>query len=65
MARILVWLLGVVFFVVGLHWIGQGTGTYTWPANPVMDNNIQWAWYGGAAALVGVAIMFYSRRLSR
>ena len=60
MLRLIVWLVGVVLFVTGLHWIGQGTGTYTWPDNPVMDNNITWAWYGGG---VGVAIMLLSRRL--
>ena len=55
---------GVVFFLLGLHWIGQGTGYFPWPRNPVMDNQIIWAWYGAASAAVGIAAILISRRRS-
>jgi uncharacterized membrane protein len=32
--------IGIVLFVYGLHWIGQGTGWLPWPANTVMDYNM-------------------------
>ncbi|MBV9891753.1 MAG: hypothetical protein JO090_12810 [Rhizobacter sp.] len=54
--------VGVLLVVLGLHWIGQGTGIFVWPANPVMDNHTEWAYYGGLAALVGVVLIWVSRR---
>jgi len=52
----------LVLIVLGLHWIGQGTGLFVWPSNPVMDNHPLWAWYGGMAALVGAGIAVYAQR---
>lgn len=55
-------IVGAILVLLGLHWIGQGTGTFIWPANPVMDNQIQWAYFGACAALAGVVLIWYSRR---
>jgi membrane protein DedA with SNARE-associated domain len=60
--KILLSAIGVLCVVLGLHWIGQGTGYFIWPSNPVMDNQIQWAYYGAIAVLVGVALLAVSRR---
>ena len=54
--------LGVLLVVLGLHWIGQGTGVFVWPANPVMDDHIEWAYYGGGAGIAGVLLIWLSRR---
>jgi hypothetical protein len=57
------WLLaGLVLVVLGLHWIGQGTGLFLWPSNPVMDHHLAWAVYGGLTAMAGVAVIAYARR---
>lgn len=55
-------IVGAILVLLGLHWIGQGTGTFIWPANPVMDNQIQWAYFGACAALAGVVLIWYSLR---
>ena len=60
--RVVMLLLGVAALVLGLHWIGQGTGTFIWPSNPVMDNHVEWAYYGIAAALAGLGLIWRSRR---
>ena len=30
-------ILGILIFIYGLHWIGQGTGWLPWPAGTVME----------------------------
>ena len=60
--KIVLLVAGVVLILLGLHWIGQGTGVVIWPANPAMDNHIAWAGYGAVAAIIGVAVMIYARR---
>lgn len=54
---------GVLLFVYGLHWIGQGTNILPWPAHTLMDGNIAFA-YGGAALCIGaLGLVWYSRRV--
>lgn len=60
--KIVLLLLGIAALLIGLHWIGQGTGLFVWPANPVMDNHIEWAYYGAAASIAGLALIWRSRR---
>jgi uncharacterized membrane protein len=60
--KIVLQVVGVLFLLFGLHWIGQGTGTFVWPANPVMDNHIGWAFIGGGAVVAGIIIVWYARR---
>jgi hypothetical protein len=55
-------LVGVLLVLLGLHWIGQGTGYFIWPANPVMDDHIAWAYYGGATAIAGLVAIWFARR---
>ena len=55
-------LFGCVAVLVGLLWIGQGTGTVRWPASSFMIDARQWAWYGLAVAIVGLGLIIHSRR---
>jgi uncharacterized membrane protein len=55
-------ILGILAFLVGLLWIGQGTGVVTWPQSSFMISQIQWAWYGVALAVVGVVLIWRGRR---
>ena len=56
-------ILGILIFVYGLHWIGQGTGWLPWPAGTVMDYNMAFTWYGlGLLVLAGGMIWFARRR---
>lgn len=61
MKRVLL-VLGVLLLLLGLHWIGQGTGYFIWPGNPVMNNHITWAYYGCSAAAAGLIAIWLSRR---
>lgn len=54
--------IGVLVMLGGLVWIGQGTGMLNWPANSLMIDQRPWAIRGVGLALVGVALILYSRR---
>ena len=53
---------GIVLLLVGLLWIGQGTGVFPYPARSFMINQSPWIWRGAALALVGAICMVWSRR---
>jgi hypothetical protein len=54
--------LGILALLIGLLWIGQGTGYVNWPQSSFMIRQIQWAWYGGALAVVGLVLLWRGRR---
>ncbi|HEY8336021.1 MAG TPA: hypothetical protein VIQ05_19705 [Tardiphaga sp.] len=54
--------LGLLAFLIGLLWIGQGAGYVNWPQSSFMIRQTQWAWYGAALAAVGLGLMALSRR---
>jgi len=54
--------VGFIAVLVGLLWIGQGTGYVRWPASSFMIDARVWAWYGVALAVVGVALIIHARR---
>jgi uncharacterized membrane protein len=54
--------LGILALLIGLVWIGQGTGHINWPPSSFMISQIQWAWYGAALAVVGVILIWRGRR---
>jgi uncharacterized membrane protein len=60
--RTLLLILGLLAFVVGLLWIGQGTGVINWPASSFMIRQIQWAGYGAALAGLGLVLIWRSKR---
>jgi hypothetical protein len=59
--KLLLTIFGVLLLLLGVHWIGQGTGYFPWPRNPVMDNQPAWIWYGAATAVVGIIVIRFSR----
>ncbi|MEO6382130.1 MAG: hypothetical protein ABIO35_09050 [Nitrobacter sp.] len=54
--------LGFLALLMGLLWIGQGTGYVNWPQSSFMIRQIQWAWYGAGLAAIGVVLIGLSRR---
>jgi hypothetical protein len=60
--RLVSLIIGALFLLIGLRWIGQGTGYFPWPRNPVMDNQIAWAYYGGIVVAIGLIIIWFPRR---
>jgi uncharacterized membrane protein len=53
---------GILAVLIGLLWIGQGTGVITWPQSSFMISQVRWAWYGAALAVVGVMLIWRGRR---
>lgn len=54
--------VGIVALLMGLLWIGQGTGVIMWPASsPMLDQRI-WAMWGVLLATAGVGCLVLSRR---
>jgi hypothetical protein len=53
---------GILAVLIGLLWIGQGTGLVAWPQSSFMISQMQWAWYGAALAVVGLILIWRGRR---
>jgi hypothetical protein len=59
--RTLFLILGILALLIGLLWIGQGTGTINWPQSSFMIKQIEWAYYGAALAIVGLILIWRGR----
>jgi hypothetical protein len=55
-------IVGLIALVIGLLWIGQGTGAIDWPRSSFMIRQIQWAGYGAALAALGLILIWQSKR---
>jgi len=60
--RKLLLIVGLLALAMGLLWIGQGTGTINWPQSSFMIKQLQWAGYGAALAVVGLILIWQSKR---
>lgn len=58
-------ILGSLALLVGLVWIGQGSGYFPYPASSFMINQTPWIYRGALLALLGVVILVLVRRSSR
>lgn len=54
--------IGVLAIILGLVWIGQGTGYFPYPASSFMIDQTPWAWRGAALAVAGVIVIILARR---
>jgi hypothetical protein len=61
--RILLSLLGVLMVLMGLVWIGQGSGVFPYPASSFMINQAPWIYYGIVLAVAGVIVFVVSRKI--
>ncbi|MFP6732635.1 MAG: hypothetical protein VB959_02195, partial [Rhodospirillales bacterium] len=52
---------GVIAVAFGLLFVGQGLGYIRWPSNSFMINDINWAYYGSAIAVLGVFLILRGR----
>jgi uncharacterized membrane protein len=60
--RPLLLILGILALLIGLLWIGQGTGTVNWPPSSFMIKQTEWAYYGAALAIVGLILLWRAKR---
>ena len=56
-------IVGGLAMLLGLIWIGQGTGYFPYPAQSFMINAMPWAWRGAGLMVAGLVAIIYSRRL--
>jgi hypothetical protein len=54
--------LGVLLFLIGAAWIGQGLG---YIKGSFMTGAMQWFWIGLACAIVGAGLLVFSVRRRR
>ena len=60
--KTLLQILGIAASLMGLLWIGQGTGVIQWPSSSFMLDQRPWATRGAILAVVGIALIIFSRR---
>ena len=54
--------VGILAVLMGLLWIGQGTGLVMWPRESFMLAERQWAVNGAVLAGIGAVLLWLSRR---
>ncbi len=54
---------GVLAFIVGVLWMGQGTGYIRWPAGSFMIGMSEWTIRGAGVAVAGLVAILVARRL--
>ena len=60
--KTLLLILGIAALLIGLLWIGQSTGVIQWPSSSFMLDQRPWATRGAILAVVGIALIIFSRR---
>ncbi len=65
LARPALLILGIVAALMGLLWIGQGSGVFPYPKSSFMISQSPWIWRGAVLAVAGLAAIVVSRRLPR
>lgn len=59
------YVIGLLMIVLGLIWIGQGSGYFPYPASSFMIAQTIWVLWGAILAAVGIAVMVIVSRLRR
>jgi hypothetical protein len=57
--------IGILAILLGLIWIGQGTGYFPYPESSFMINENAWAYRGLGLALCGLVAIIFARRIAR
>jgi len=63
MLRAALLVVGILAAVMGLIWVGQGTGYFPYPASSFMINEMPWVYRGAALAILGFLAIVISRRI--
>ena len=60
--RTLLTIIGIILLLMGLVFMGQGSGYFPYPASSFMISQTRWIYYGAGIAVVGLILIFLSRR---
>jgi hypothetical protein len=55
-------LIGILLLIMGLVFMGQGSGYFPYPASSFMISQTKWIYYGGAIAVIGLGLIVIARR---
>jgi hypothetical protein len=55
-------IVGLLAILIGLIWVGQGTGYFPYPASSFMINEMPWFYRGIGLAVLGLVAVVISRR---
>ena len=55
--------VGLLAILIGLIWVGQGTGYFPYPASSFMIDAMPWAYRGAILAVLGLVVVVVSRRM--
>jgi hypothetical protein len=55
--------VGCVAVLMGLVWIGQGSGVFPYPASSFMIDQTPWVYWGILLAIGGLVVVGISRRI--
>ena len=55
-------LIGILLLIMGLVFMGQGSGYFPYPASSFMISQSRWIYYGGAIAAAGLVLIIFARR---
>jgi hypothetical protein len=55
-------IVGIILLLMGLVFVGQGSGYFPYPASSFMISQTRWIYYGAGIAVVGAILIFISRR---
>lgn len=62
--RVSLIVIGALLALIGLVWIGQGSGYFPYPASSFMIDQRPWMLRGALVAIVGLALIFAARRFA-
>ena len=63
--KTLLLVLGIAAVLMGLLWVGQGSGVVNWPASSFMIDQRPWVARGAILAVVGLVLIAASRKGGR
>jgi len=63
--RLALIVVGILAMLLGLLWIGQGTGYVRWPESSFMIDQSGWSVRGLILAIAGAAMILIGRRIGR
>ena len=59
--RMGLFVFGILLVLLGVLWVGQGTGYFPYPSYSFMISQMSWAYRGIAVAVAGIVLIIISR----